>query len=134
MGARIAGVDYRQLQAAAKAGDREAKAQRQLGKVANLSLQYRTSPERLRSVARVQYGLPMELEEAQRIHSTYLDTYKGIPEYWSAQIQETIKNKYVETLAGRRVTVDGNWRGKSAWSMASTAINYRIQGTGADQK
>ena len=28
----------------------------------------------------------------------------------------------------------GNWNGDWGWSMGSTAINYRIQGTGADQK
>ena len=28
----------------------------------------------------------------------------------------------------------GDWNGKNSWSMGSTAINYRIQGTGADQK
>ena len=40
----------------------------------------------------------------------------------------------METFAGRRVQVKGNWNGPKAWSMGSTSINYRIQGTGADQK
>jgi DNA polymerase I-like protein with 3'-5' exonuclease and polymerase domains len=32
------------------------------------------------------------------------------------------------------VQVVGNWDGDLGWSMGSTSINYRIQGTGADQK
>lgn len=98
------------------------------------SLQYRTSAKKLRSVARVQYLLPMELPEAQHIHATYLSTYTRVPQYWGTQITLTQSRGYVETFAGRRVKVVGNWAGQNGWSMASTSINYRIQGTGADQK
>lgn len=134
MGARIAGVDYRGLIADVHAEDKNAKDTRQLGKVGNLSLQYRTSARKLRSVARVQYNIPIELPEAQRIHRTYQLTYQRVPRYWNEQIQLTKHLGYVETLAGRRVRVVGDWEGNFGWSMGSTAINYRIQGTGADQK
>lgn len=134
MGARIAGVDYKELITAVKAEEKQGKAQRQLGKVANLSLQYRTSAPKLRTVARVQYGLPMTEEQATHIHQTYVQTYKQVPTYWKAQIQRTRMFGYVETFAGRRVQVNGNWEGKEGWAMGSTSINYRIQGTGADQK
>jgi DNA polymerase I-like protein with 3'-5' exonuclease and polymerase domains len=133
MGAAISKRDYRGLIAAVKAGEKPAKGHRQVGKVANLSLQYRTSPPKLRSVARVQYDIPMELKEAEDIRETYLKTYKGVPSYWARQIHTTQETSYVETFAGRRVQVGGNW-GTHGWSMGSTAINYRIQGTGADQK
>jgi DNA polymerase I-like protein with 3'-5' exonuclease and polymerase domains len=109
------------------------KAARQLGKVANLSLQYRTSAKKLKTVARVQYGMPMELPEAVKIHSTYQEAYKGVPQFWEKQISDAKKNKNAETFAGRRVSIDGDWN-KNGWAMGSTAINYRIQGTGADQK
>lgn len=134
MGARITGADYRALVERVAAGDKTAKDHRQLGKVANLSLQYRTSAAKLRSVARVQYGLPMELPQAVRIHDTYQRAYKRVPKFWESQIRLTKKKGYVETFAGRRVQVLGNWNGPRAWSMGSTSINYRIQGTGADQK
>ena len=134
MGARIANMDYHTVMSLVKAEDKKAKNARQGGKVANLSLQYRTSARKLRTVARVQYGLPMELPEAQMIHATYQRTYPGVPRYWVSQIAETKRNGYVETFAGRRVQVVGNWNGDLEWSMGSTAINYRIQGTGADQK
>jgi DNA polymerase-1 len=134
MGARITNVDYRELQARLLLLDAIAKDARQLGKVANLSLQYRTSARKLRSVARVQYGLPMEQPQADYIRSVYLKTYTGVPKYWDKQIILTRQQGYVETYAGRRVQVVGDWAGRMGWSMASTAINYRIQGTGADQK
>jgi DNA polymerase-1 len=134
MGAKITRVDYRDMIKRVHAGEKEAKAGRQLGKVANLSLQYRTSAPKLRSVARVQYGLPMELNQARNIHQTYQQAYRRVPAYWERQIDQTKRLGYVETFAGRRVQVRGNWEGKNGWSMGSTSINYRIQGTGADQK
>lgn len=136
MGSRVVHSDYRQMQADNELSEvpPAAKNGRQLGKVANLSLQYRTSAKKLRSVARVQYEIPMELPEAQRIHKTYQLTYPGVPTYWATQIALTKQRGYVETFAGRRVQVVGDWDGDWGWSMGSTSINYRIQGTGADQK
>jgi hypothetical protein len=109
------------------------KAARQLGKIANLSLGYRTSAKKLKSVARVQYGLPMELPEAQEIHQAYQDTYKQVPIYWQTQINKTKQAGFVETYAGRRVQMKDNWK-HYEWSMGSTAINYRIQATASDMK
>lgn len=134
LGSRLVGEDYHALMRRVAAEEAAAEAARQLGKVANLSLQYRTSAKKLRSVARVQYEMPMELPEAQRIHSTYQRTYPQVPQYWARQIALTRQMGYVETFAGRRVQVVGDWDGDWGWSMGSTAINYRIQGTGADQK
>lgn len=134
MGARIRHMDYRELVQKVHDGDKDAKDGRQLGKVANLSLQYRTSAKKLRVVARVQYNIPMELPEAEKIHTTYQSTYTKVPGYWRNQIALTKRLGYVETFAGRRVQVVGNWSGTQGWSMESTAINYRIQGTGGDQK
>lgn len=134
MGARIRHMDYRELVQKVHAGDKDAKDGRQLGKVANLSLQYRTSAKKLRVVARVQYNLPMELPEAEKIHRTYQQTYTKVPAYWRNQIALTKRLGYVETFAGRRVQVVGNWSGTQGWSMESTSLNYKIQGTGGDQK
>jgi len=96
--------------------------------------QYRVGDRRLRSIARVQHKIPMELPEASRTNFTYKNTYKGVPKYWDKQIALTKQLGYVETFAGRRVQVIGDWGGKLGWSMGSTSLNYRIQGTGADQK
>lgn len=134
MGAQLVNADYKTLMVEAKVKDSQAEKDRYLGKVANLSLQYRTFPKTLRKVARVQYGLPMELPEAQRIHRTYQLTYSRVPLYWQRQISLAKRQGYVETLAGRRVQLVGDWGGPLGWQMESTALNYPVQGTGADQK
>ena len=134
MGSRIDHSDYQAFMAFIAADDKAWKPKRQLGKVANLSLQYRTSWRKLRVVARVQYDIPMTEQEAQFIRQVYLNTYVGVPQYWGTAIQEVMRKGYAETFAGRRVRVKGDWNGDNGWSMGSTAINYKIQGTGADQK
>jgi DNA polymerase I-like protein with 3'-5' exonuclease and polymerase domains len=134
MGAQIQHEEYKALIQRVHEGDKTAKDVRQLGKVANLSLQYRTSAKKLRVVARVQYNMNMELSEAAKIHATYQNTYRKVPEYWRNQIALTKRLGYVETFAGRRVQIAGNWAGTQGWSMESTSINYRIQCTGGDQK
>lgn len=133
MGAEIAHVEYRALVQAVKDGSKNAKGSRQLGKLANLSLQYRTSANKLRTVARAQYGLPMELPEAQMIHATYLRNYPGVPAYWSKQIAMCTAQRFVQTLAGRRVKLPRVHR-LNEWSVQSTTLNYPVQGVGADQK
>lgn len=134
MGAQIVAMPYETLLGLVKAKDKTAGQNRYLGKFANLSLQYRTSPRKLKSKARVDYDIPLELPEAQRIHATYQRSYPGVPVYWNSQIAKVKGLGYVETFGGNRIKVVGNWDGDWGWSMGSTAINARIQGTGADQK
>lgn len=134
MGAQIVGIDYRELVRKVHEEDKTAGQNRYLGKFANLSLQYRTSARKLRSKARVDYDIPLELPEAQRIHATYQRVYPGVPHYWESQIAIVKSLGYVETFGGNRIKVEGDWNGTWGWSMGSTAINARIQGTGADQK
>lgn len=134
MGAQIVGVEYQQLLRDVHADVKAATDNRYLGKFANLSLQYRTSARKLRSKARVDYNIPIEMPEAQRIHATYQRAYPGVPHYWEHQIALVKALGYVETFGGNRIQVRGDWNGTYGWSMGSTAINARIQGTGADQK
>lgn len=134
MGASIVGTPYKKLMLDFAGGDKGAKNNRYLGKFANLSLQYRTSPRKLRTKARVDYNIPIEMPEAMRIHTIYQKTYPGVPTYWERQIALVKQLGYVETFGGRRINVVGDWNGTYGWSMGSTAINARIQGTGACQK
>jgi DNA polymerase I-like protein with 3'-5' exonuclease and polymerase domains len=106
---------------------------RQLGKVANLSMAYETSANTLKKVARVQYGLPMELPEATRIHAAYQKAYPGMVNYWAKQKRIGRTKKEVSTLAGRRLHLDGDWSA-DAWSLGASAVNYPIQGSAAEQK
>lgn len=134
MGAAIVGMPYKKLQFDFENDDKSAKNNRYLGKFGNLSCQYRIGAKKLRSKARVDYDIPLELPEAQRIHATYQREYPGVPVYWTDQIAKVRGLGYVETFAGSRVQVVGDWEGDWGWSMGSTAINARIQGTGAEQK
>ena len=131
------GWDYRDLIAVNANKDdpryKEAYLVRKGGKVGNLSLQYRTSPQTYYIRARVDYGMPITMAEAENGHFVYHKTYSGVRGYWKTQIAATKQLGYVETFAGRRVQVQGDWS-RYGWQMGSTAINYRIQGTGADQK
>lgn len=140
MGAAISHDDYREIQLASASDDEQsnfvvhAKHTRKLGKFANLSAQYRAGAKKLCAKARVEYDLPMELDEAKHIRYTYLKTYKGVERYWNSQIALGRKQGFAETLAGRRVQVEGDWHGPLKWSMESTMINFPVQGTGGDQK
>lgn len=136
MGASIRSLDYRELQDRVRAGDKEAKSIRQLGKVANLSLQYRTSAARLQQVAAVQYGIKLNDSEARHIHATYRQTYPMVPKYWQRQRSLIVASRTVSNLAGRRVNIYPYHRREpgSEWSYEQTAINYPIQSIGADQK
>lgn len=136
MGSRINGDDYQEFRKKYNAKIPEYSGPQgwyMLGKVGNLSLQYRTSKERLRSTARTDYDIPMTPSESEHIWSIYRATYKNVPLYWTQQKNKVRHNGFVSTFAGRRVQVNGDWS-RESWQMESTAINYPIQGTGADQK
>jgi DNA polymerase-1 len=124
--------------------DPAAKKIRKLGKVGNLSCQYRTGPPTLRRVAAVQHGVYLTDVESVTIVGAYRKSYRGVPRYWSKQIQIAKTQGYVETLAGRRVNLGDfhKWKGFDdegvpfdwTWAHESTSINFPIQGVGADQK
>lgn len=134
MGSRMSEWDYRDLQHAAAHGDKEAKLIRQSGKVGNLSCQFRIGPQSLLSTARTDYQLPWDMNMSKKVHATYHRSYKGVKAYWNRKIHEAKTMGYAETLAGRRVILDGNWHGSDSWKLESSAINFPIQGVGADQK
>lgn len=158
MGARIANRSYDRtrevLADPTHPQYQETKNQRQLGKVANLSLQYRTGPGSLVRVARANYGVVLTGAQAKAIHGTYRMTYLKVKDYWARQIRIARTEGWVETIAGRRVCVGlgSTWERESfvetvsggdeiiheavdnKWGCESTAINFPIQGSGADQK
>lgn len=129
------GWPYKELQAKAKTGDADAGKVRKLGKVGNLSCQYRIGKKKFLSTARVQYDLPMDFDEASMIHDTYHRTYRGVRAYWNRAIKDAKINGYAETLAGRKVRLNVDWGDPDkGWMYESTAVNFPIQGVGADQK
>lgn len=135
MGAQVAGVGYQEVIEGARAGDKVLKGFRQLGKVTNLSFQFRTSAKTATRTARINFGMmDMTVQQMALVREIYLRTYRGVPQYWRRQIAFVKQHYYVETLAGRRVTIPKDWVRKYEWSVESTSINYPVQGTGGDQK
>jgi DNA polymerase I-like protein with 3'-5' exonuclease and polymerase domains len=59
-----------------------------------------------------------------------------MPKYWKRQIELARIQGWVETQAGRRIQIgqEQTWDPNNKWSYESTAINFPIQGVGADQK
>lgn len=113
----------------------QAKSDRNLGKFANLSLQYRTGVKKLRAKARIEYKIPMTEFEAERVSRTYKATFPGVPAYWVRQIATAKAQGYVESFAGKRYRFPPNsWEKKNQWASESTSINWPIQGVGGSQK
>lgn len=136
MAGKISGRPYDEILAAVRTEDPAIKPVRQLGKVGNLSCQYRTSAVTLMKVAAVQHKTALTFSEAKNIVNTYRRTYRQVPKYWQRAIDFAKINGYAQTLAGRRVWLGygGDWDQSMKWSHESTAINFPIQGVGADQK
>ena len=142
MGAQVAQRNYRELVAAYKEDEELAQLQRKLGKFDNLSFQYRIGSKAATTKARVDFELDVTEDEIKAQLAVYKQTYPGvggypyqrIGGYWAAQIAKCKRLGYAETFAGRRVQLKGNWVGRTAWPLESSAINYPIQGTGGDQK
>lgn len=128
MGARVAGIDYRELMRTRE--EPAGKKQRKLGKFANLSFQYRIGAKAAAVKARVEYELNLSEGEVRQLIAKYQSSYPGVPIYWVDAVNLARKNGYAETFAGRRVQL----RNQATWAADSTSINYPIQGTGADQK
>jgi DNA polymerase I-like protein with 3'-5' exonuclease and polymerase domains len=98
--------------------------------------QYRIGKENLLLTAVMPpYNLPLSPYEIDTLLGVYHRTYPRVREYWETQIFKARNRGYAQTIAGRRVKIAGSWLDrKQSWKMESTAINFPIQGIGADQK
>jgi DNA polymerase I-like protein with 3'-5' exonuclease and polymerase domains len=133
MAAVIEGCSYENFLSAYTAGDKAAKELRQCAKVVNLSLTYRASWKRLIDMARTDYELHFTETQAQEYHALYRSTYREVPEYWQRSINIAQMVGYAETRGSRKVLIK-DWSRAKSWASESTALNFPIQGTGADMK
>ena len=129
MGAQIENKEW-QWVSGEQDKDPDAKRIRNLGKFANLSLQYRIGTDTIRVRALTQYGLNLPPSKAEHIKATYLRTYPGVPRYWKSAIKEAARVGYAETRGHRRIVL----KNLNIYEQQQTAINFRIQGTGGDMK
>ena len=137
MGAQLGGMTYESFVEAYKAGNETVAGPfglRMHGKFTNLSCQYRIGAKKLRIKARVEYGMDVEYITAKQWLMTYQQTYPGVPLYWQRAIDKARTLGYAETFAGRRFYIDEWDNPEMLWQSESSAINFPIQGFGADMK
>lgn len=106
---------------------------RMLGKIGNLSCQYRIGKAKLQISALTDYQVPLGIEESANLIQMFKDAYPGVVDYWSRAVIDARQKGYAETLDGRRIYIS-NWAERNGWPASQTAINTPIQGTGAGQK
>ena len=134
-GASIIGMDYTDFQRSFEAEGNDGgyhTEQRQLGKLTNLSCNFRIGGKALASKAFLDYDTFMTIDTGNFLVKTFSRTYKGVPKFWDDVIWESKQKGYTETFSGRRykLTDWSNFR----WATESSAINVPIQGAGADMK
>jgi len=136
--AKIMGIDYEEF--ARRKGENDPvimskeRGTRKLGKIANLSCQYRTGVVKLRRIARTQYGVDATIGEVQLWYDSYHSGFVGVRRYWNSAIETAKSRGYAVTAAGRRFYIRGWENPDTSWKAESNAINHPIQGTGADMK
>lgn len=106
--------------------------QRQLGKLTNLSCNYRIGGKALAGKAFTQYDTYMTEETGRFLVQTFQRQYPGVPEYWKETVRTARALGYTECFGGRRYKIH-KW-GSDSWISESSAINFPIQGAGAAMK
>lgn len=135
-GADLAGISYdafMKLKAAGNEAVAGGHGFRYQGKFNNLSNQYRVGARTQRIQARVQYGMNVEYMTVVNWQNAWHRLYPGVKQYWKNAIRKAQELGYAETLGGRRFYLT-HWSGDFRWGTESSAINFPIQGTGADMK
>lgn len=132
--AAIIGMDYNEFQKEFK----KVKSgyfveQRQLGKLTNLSCNYRIGGKALANKAFADYDTFLTEETGRFLVNTFSRQYSGIPMYWSEVIRSTRQLGYTEAFGGRRYKIN-KWSEKDRWMSESSAINFPIQGSGGSMK
>jgi DNA polymerase-1 len=79
------------------------------------------------------------MDESVMLVQLFKQTYPRVVQFWKEAIALAKQKGYAETAGGRRVYFDpADWDYRSdpkrAYASEQTAINFPVQGTGADQK
>ena len=132
MGAFISGDDYDEFMDGYKAKDKEVVNNYMAGKLLNLSCQYRIGGKALAAKFFSNYQIVISEGAGRQYENLYRQRYPGVPQYWRSAINTAKENGYAESIGGRRFQIE-NWR-HHKWGSESSAINFPIQGSGADHK
>lgn len=128
MAAKICGMPYEQIVEGKHKGDTRCIEFRQMGKLTNLSCNFRIGGTSLSTKAFTEYDIPMDINTGNQLVRAFKNMYKGIPVYWDAIIDFAKQNGYSYTLAQRRYKVPKEFD----WKVEGTIISHPIQGTAAE--
>lgn len=133
MACQIYGIAYEEFQKNYKAEVPKYIEWRQMGKLTNLSCNFRIGGKSLSRKALTEYDTYMTEMEGRKLVNTFKRSYPGVPAYWNAIIDFAKTNGYSYTLAQRRYKVPIEMLSSSdAWKVEGTVISHPIQGTGAE--
>lgn len=133
MAMQIYGRAVEEIMAAVKAEDPVAIEQRQMGKLTNLSCNFRIGGPKLAKKSFTEYDTYMEEHVGRSLVKTFNRSYPGVSNYWKSIIAFAKENGYTYTLAQRRWKVPKEMlQGSEAWKVEGTVISHPIQGTGGD--
>jgi DNA polymerase-1 len=133
MGSMIYGVSYEEFQKHYEDEEPQFIEWRQMGKLTNLSCNYRIGGKNLAKKALTEYDTFMSEIEGRKLTKTFSRAYPGVPQYWANIIEFAKQNGYSYTLSQRRWKVPKDMlMGADAWKVEGTIISHPIQGTGGD--
>jgi DNA polymerase-1 len=121
------GKDLHKLTATVLTGkdyDEITKEERQRAKAVNFGLLYGMGAESLQKYAYTNYGVDMNLEEAEEIREKFFQHYQGLARWHEKTAEKLLRTNVlnVKTLLGRVCAASG----------FTNALNYPVQGSGAD--
>ena len=131
-GSAIIGLDYNEFMRRYKENNPYIIEQRQLGKLTNLSCNYRIGGRALAEKAFTTYDTWMDESTGRFLVNTFARSYPGIPKYWSDVIKSTRELGYTESFSGKRYKIS-KWGERDRWMSESSAINFPVQCSGSDQ-
>jgi len=133
-GSKIVTMDYNEFMELYKAEDDDGPytEKRQMGKLTNLSCNYRISGRALAKQSFEKYGEFLDDATGNFLVKTFKESYPGVPLFWKQAVQDSRLNGYTEAFGGRRFKLC-NWH-TDAWMTESSAISFQIQGSGASMK
>lgn len=104
---------------------------RQMGKLTNLSCNFRIGGKKLALKSLTEYDTYMAEADGHRLVRTFKRMYPGVPQYWDNIVAFAKQHGYSYTLDQRR------WKAPiemlnsgDAWKVEGTVISHPIQGTG----
>lgn len=133
MACHIYGISYEEFQHEYEAGNPQYIEWRQMGKLTNLSCNFRIGGKKLAKKALTEYDTYMNEMEGRKLVSTFKRLYGGVPQYWDNIIAFAKQYGYSYTLAQRRYKAPIDMLNSSdAWKVEGTLISHPIQGTGGE--